>query len=216
MTPSSHRIAELLVDQVSRDLVMGIEDALNAGARRGYIAGAKMDTGHKAAAVGQMRHFHSNEAFRDALEAAGANPTNLKGNQIVVGQSGMFSIARFHSDIGIQGGKKSKARARMSEVNKVMEELVLPDLFQPRRVATNACVFFMSSSNKHYNGQDNQPPLSGIEIGVPSPDMQGWLFHEPIEIFLRRYEAIEPVQQDNLTVRLKKDAKKRDDQEERR
>lgn len=175
-----------------------------------------MDAGHKTAAIGQMRHFHSNEAFRDALEAGGANPTTLKGNQIVVGQAGMFSIARFHSDIGIQGGKKSKARKHMSEVNKVVEELVVPDFFQQKRAATNACVFFMSSSNKHYNGQEDQSPLSIIEIGVPSPDMTGWIFHETIEIFLRRYEAVEPAQEDNLAVRLKKSATKRDDQEERR
>lgn len=216
MTPRKNPIADLLVKHLPRDLVMGIEDALFAGARRGYAAGGATQKGHQAHAVGQMRHFHCNEAFRDALEAGGAAPTPLKGNTIVVGQAGIFTIGRFHSDCGIQGGKRSKARAQLSEVNKIIEQSVRPDLFEEAREATSATVFFMSSANRHYNGDEEQSPLSSIEVGVPSTDMKGWIFHQSIHMFLQRYEVEAAAQEDKAKSTLKVGVAKRQDQEGRK
>ena len=59
------------MQHIPRDLIMGVEDALLIGSQRGTNAGAGMSQGHRAHAVGHMRHFHMNETFWDALEAAG-------------------------------------------------------------------------------------------------------------------------------------------------
>ena len=213
MSPRPNPIADLLVKHLARDLVMGIEDALYTGARRGYAAVGATHPGHRAHSTGQMRHFHCNEAFWDALEAGGATPTPLNGNQIVVGQAGIFTIGRFHSDCGLQGGRRSKARSQLAEANEVIEKIIAPDLFQEAREATSASVFFMTSSNRHYNGDEDQSPLSSIEIGVPRKDMNGWVFHESIRMFLRRYETEVVTQEDNATARLKVGVVKRQDQE---
>lgn len=203
MIPREHPIAELLTQHLQRDLVMGIEDALITGARRGYLAGHTMHSGHRRSAIGQSRHFHMNEAFSEALEAAGAEPTPLRGNLIVVGRSGMFSIGRFHSDSGLKGGSKSQSRKDLAKANTVLENIVSPDLFEVERPPTTGSVFFVSASNPHYNGEEGEEPLSRIEIGVPASDMSGWVFRESIKIFLQRYELATP-QEDNAKVFLKK------------
>lgn len=211
MTPRQHPVATLLTQHLQRDLVMGIEDALVTGARRGYLAGNTMHSGHRRSAIGQNRHFHMNEAFSEALQAASAEPTPLRGNRIVVGRSGMFSIGRFHSDSGLKGGSKSQSRRDLSEANKVLERLVTPDLFETERPPAIGSVFFVSVSNPYYNGEEDEDPLSRIEIGVPSADMSGWVFHESTNIFLQRYELATP-QEDNVQVVLKKGVAKPLDQ----
>lgn len=203
MTPRQHPIAELLVQNLPRDLVMGIEDALITGARRGYLASHTMHSGHRRSAIGQSRHFHMNEAFSEALEAAGAEPSPLRGNRIVVGRAGMLSIGRFHSDTGLKGGSRSQSRKDLAEANAVLEKVVTPDLFEIERPLTTGSIFFVSVSNPHYNGDEGEDPLSRIEIGVPAVDMSGWVFHESTKIFLQRYELAAP-QEDNAQVILKK------------
>lgn len=211
MTLRQHPIAELLTQHLQRDLVMGIEDALITGARRGYLAGHTMHSGHQRSAIGQNRHFHMNEAFSEALEAAGAEPTPLRGNLIVVGRSGMFSIGRFHSDVGLKGGSKSKSRKDLADANAVLERVVNPDLFEVERPPATGSVFFVSVSNPHYNGEEDEDPLARIEIGVPATDMSRWVFRESTKIFLQRYELATP-QEDNAKVFLKKGVAKPLDQ----
>lgn len=211
MTLRQHPIAELLTHHLQRDLVMGIEDALIIGARRGYLAGHPMHSGHRKTAIGYSRHLHMNEAFSEALEAAGAEPSPLRGNHIIVGRSGMFSIGRFHSNTGLKGGSRSQSRKDLAEANGVLERVVNPDLFEINRAPTRGSVFFVSVSNPHYNGHEDEDPLSRIEIGVPATDMSRWVFRETTKIFLQRYELATP-QEDNAQVYLKKGVAKPSDQ----
>ncbi|MEG6992879.1 hypothetical protein V1979_39035, partial [Pseudomonas aeruginosa] len=78
-----------------------VEDALNTGAMRGYASAKGMNKGHVKNAVGQMRHFHMNEAFNDALVAGNANPTPIRGNGLVVGRSGVIALSRFNISAGV-------------------------------------------------------------------------------------------------------------------
>ena len=61
-------IPAFIVRNVSRSLVMAVDEALNAGAQRAYAAAKGMEEGHLPHAMGQMRHFHMNEAFHRSLE----------------------------------------------------------------------------------------------------------------------------------------------------
>ena len=60
-------ITDLLVDCISRELVMAVEDALNAGAERAFEASRGADPGHLPHVLGQNRHFQMNEAYHRAL-----------------------------------------------------------------------------------------------------------------------------------------------------
>ncbi|MEM5431839.1 alpha/beta hydrolase [Cupriavidus oxalaticus] len=136
-----------------------------------------------------------NEAFSDALEAAGASPTPIQGNTVVVGKAGIFTLGRFNISAGIwHNGRCSRARRAMAYGNRAIEPLVQPGLFETRalfaasnEISTDTAFFVacFSGSLKH------QPdaPLS-VDIAVPEPHMNGWLFREPLALFAQRYEVV--------------------------
>lgn len=82
--PAKETIPDLLVKNIPRDLIMGIEEALEIGAQRAYTASLGMDDGHLSSVVGQLRHFHMNESFQRALTISGAEPSPIRGNSIVI------------------------------------------------------------------------------------------------------------------------------------
>ena len=201
-------IPAFIVRNVSRSLVMAVDEALNAGAQRAYAAAKGMEEGHLPHAVGQMRHFHMNEAFHRSLEVEQADPTPLKGNSVVTGHAGVVRLARFN----IKGyfwtnGRRSQTRRQMALANKAIEPLVQPDLFGIYRPATEAVAFFVACFSESLQEQP-ETPIS-IQIAVPDPEMKGWLFREPLDAFLQRYEA-KPSQADLAMPKLKRNIGKRD------
>ena len=77
--PKRDTIPDLLVRNVPRETLMGIEEALVAGAQRAYASARGMAEGHLPHVVGQLRHFHMNESFHRALAAGGeVVGTNLR------------------------------------------------------------------------------------------------------------------------------------------
>lgn len=194
-------IADLLIENLPRDLVMGIEDALNSGARRAYVSSEGMNPGHLASVIGHMRHFHMNERFHDALAAAGGSPTSLRGNAIVAGRSGVLALGRFNISRGMWNhGSRSEARRKMAQENRWIETLVQPELFGAPGPITSGAVFFIAEFSGSLTHSPDVP-LS-INIGVPDRTMQQWLFWEPTSLFLARYDAA-PQQEDLAVPTLK-------------
>ncbi len=181
-------IASLLVQHIPRDLIMGVEDALLIGAQRGTSAGAAMNPGHRSHAVGQMRHFHMNETFRDALDAAGTNPTQIKGNRVVTAVSGIFALGRFNISNGVwNNGRRSRTRREMAMANLSIEPLVTPDLFDAYQPATRATVFFVGVFDRSV--QDTAAIPLSIDITVPNHELKEWLFRMSTTQFLTLYES---------------------------
>jgi hypothetical protein len=181
-------IASLLVQHIPRDLIMGVEDALLIGAQRGTNAGAGMNPGHRSHAIGQMRHFHMNETFLDALEAAGTSPTQIKGNRVVTAKSGIFALGRFNISNGVwNNGRRSRTRREMAMANLSIEPLVTPDLFDTYQPATKATVFFVAVFN--LSVQDTSAVPLSIDIAVPDHKLKEWLFRMPTTQFLTLYES---------------------------
>lgn len=204
MTPfmSEESIATLLVRNIPRDLVMGVEDALKAGAQRGFGAGASMSSGHRSHAVGQMRHFHMNEAFWDALSVAGTEPTPIQGNRVVKGRSGVFTLGRFNISNGVwNNGRRSRTRREMALANRSVEPLLTRDLFGPYEPATNATAFFVAAFDRSV--QDSLAVPLSIDIAVPDHKMEGWLFRMPVTLFLELYETAVTTQPDMAVPKLK-------------
>ncbi|THD11269.1 alpha/beta hydrolase [Metallibacterium scheffleri] len=190
MTPlSKDSIPALLVHDLPRELVMGVEDAFNMGALRAYDSSRMMADGHLAHVLGQQRHFEMNEAFHKALQAADARPSPIRGNDIITGRAGIFTVGRFNIPTGFWiNGRRSHTRRQMSLVNKALVPLLQPSLFEQYSRPSNAVVFFVAcfsgSVRVHPHG-----PVS-INIAVPDDEMRGWLFREPLSVFLQRYEPI--------------------------
>ncbi|MDD3936867.1 alpha/beta hydrolase [Rhodoferax sp.] len=181
-------IASLLVQHIPRDLIMGVEDSLFVGALRGTNAGAGMNPGHRSHAVGQMRHFHMNETFRDALEAAGTNPSQIKGNRVVIAKAGIFALGRFNISNGVwNNGRRSRTRREMAMANLSIEPLVMPDLFDTYQPATKATVFFVGVFDRSV--QDTAAVPMSIDVAVPDHELKEWLFRMSTTEFLKLYDA---------------------------
>lgn len=197
-------IPDLLVRNVPRETLMGIEEALVAGAQRAYASARGMAEGHLPHVVGQLRHFHMNESFHRALAAGDAAPSPIRGNGIVTGRTGVFTLARFNIPDGFWiNGRRSHTRRQMSMANRAIEPLVQPELFEQYVPPSDAVAFFVSCFSGSLNYQP-EAPLS-IQIAVPDRHMRGWLFREPLNAFMQRYEVKPAAGQADLAVpKLKK------------
>ena len=196
-------IPQLLMSNISREIIMGIEEALVVGAQRAYEAARGMDDGHLPSVVGQLRHFHMNESFQRVLAVNNATPSPIRGNTIVTGQSGVFKLARFNIKEGLWiNGRRSKTRRQMSIANKAIEPLVQPELFANYVRPTEAVAFFVACFSGSLHTQPESPV--SIQIAVPNQYMQGWLFRESIECFAKRYDQMFTTEQSDLALpRLK-------------
>lgn len=201
--PVQDSIPELLLRNIPREIVLGIEDALIVGAQRGYAVAHGMADGHLPHVVGQMRHFQMNESFHRALAVANASPSPIRGNTIVTGRTGVFTLARFNIPEGVWvNGRRSHTRRQMSMANKAIEPLVQPGLFEDYVPPSEAVAFFVAC----FSGSLHQQPESPVSIQIAVPDryMRGWLFREHVGTFVQRYEQ-KPAAQDDLAVpKLKK------------
>lgn len=211
--PTQETIHDLLVRNIPRELVMGLEEAKLVGAQRAYAAARGMDDGHLPSVVGQLRHFHMNESFHRALTVGGASPSPLRGNQIVTGRAGIFTLARFNAKYGVwNSGRRSETRKQMSLANAAIEPLVQPGLFSGYVQPSEAVVFLVACFAGSLNTQP-ETPIS-IEIAVPDRNMLGWLFRESIDAFIKRYDQKPTTAQDDLAVpKLKKNIGKQQDKD---
>jgi len=201
-------IPALLLKNISRDMVMAIEEAVIVGAQRAHAAAKGMDDGHLPSVVGQLRHFHINETFQHALAANDASPSPIRGNTIVTGRAGIFTLARFNIKDGLWvNGRRSKTRRQMSLANMAIEPLVQPGLFGDYQSPSEAVAFFVACFAGSLKTQPDAP--TSIQIAVPDQRMEGWLFKESIEAFAKRYDQKPETQNDLAVPKLKKDVGKR-------
>lgn len=213
MNQPNQNIHDLLIRQIPRELVMSLEEAKLVGAQRAYAAARGMDDGHLPHVVGQLRHFHMNELFHRALTVADASPSPLRGNQIITGRAGIFTLARFNAKDGVwNSGRRSKTRKQMSLANAAIEQLVQPGLFSDYVEPSQAVVFVVACFAESLHIQPDTPV--SIQIAVPDCHMQGWLFREPIDAFIKRYDQQPTTGQDDLAVpKLKKNIGKQQDKD---
>jgi hypothetical protein len=201
--PTEDTIPGLLVRELSRELLVAADDALMVGAKRANADTKGLDIGHRPHALGQMRSFLMNESLHRAFEVGGICPNDIRGNGILKGRSGLFTLARFNtSDRNWASGRRSSTRRSMSQANRALEPLVQKSLFDDYVPATEGVVFLVACFSGSIDVQP-ESPLS-IHIAVPDREMRGWLFAEPIGNFLKRYDQVTKVQSDLAVPKLKK------------
>nr|ELY6389127.1 hypothetical protein [Cronobacter sakazakii] len=156
-----------LISNLTKDLVMGINESLYAGAERAYVRAKHDATGHRASILGNMRHWCMNEEFYKSLLANGCSPSPLKGNNLVTGKSGIFNIGRINdNNVSWNNLTRAKTRQRLAEHNSFIESLVQPSLFENPKNIPTATVFFLARFSGNFAEQP-ESPLS-IELVVPS------------------------------------------------
>lgn len=210
MTLNPDAIAALLLAEVPRDLVMGVEDAFAAGALQAHTMTKNVRKQRKVA-LGYMRHIEMNERFSDLLEAAGAEFMPAQGNGVIVGRAGMFKFTRLNMNTtNWNHASRSTIRRELAEANQAMSELAQLSLFGSQKIE-GGTFFFVARFSGSLNHQPEKPLQ--IYIAVPTPKMDGWIFREPLAQFLERYDTAQK-QVDNATVTLKTTLIERGEQEE--
>lgn len=200
------QLEKLIVANIPKDTFMAFEDAYRDGDRRGRELGARYSQGHRRSAGGQIKHFLLNETMFVAMEAHGANPTPLCGNRVVVGRLGVFNVARLnvpaHKWVAMNRGK---TRPRLAKINTAVERrYVQPDFFAKADAEVSEATLFIVGV---MDGQDENglAQLNQVLVAMPAPDLESWLYIEPLSKILALYEAPErAVQPDNVRPVLKK------------
>lgn len=196
------KVADLIVQNVQKQLLMALSDAIYAASKRSYDSAQKKNQGHRATALGYERYLNLNETIHEVFEANGCNPERLQGNRIVEGRSGIFTIVREnYSDNRWKRLFSSKRKQALIADNIFVEKIVQPDLFSDGSDVPKATLFIVCRFSGSLQTQPEAPV--SIELVVPSPDGKRWVFHEPLELFLTRYD-IAPPQEDNAFSNLKK------------
>lgn len=202
-------IVEALLKHLSQGLCRGLEEGLVAAGERAHIETAKRHEGHLTHALGQARHFHSNELFAQALDVAKVEHNPLRGNDIIIGQVGSLLLGRFNtSNRKWNSARRSTRRLELASHNQWLERLVQPGLFGEQVSGTHIAVFFVSVFSSNVKVQPERP-LS-VEIAVMDTTLSERLFSEPLTAFLGRF-AQPATQLDLARVRLKAAAKKQQD-----
>lgn len=206
------KVADLIVQHVQKQLLMALSDAIYAASKRSYDSAKKKSQGHRATALGLERYLNLNETIHEVFEANGCNPGKLSGNRIVEGHSGIFTIAReSYNDNQWKKLFRSKRKQTLISENVFVEKVVQPDLFSDGSDVPKATLFIVCRFSGSLQSQPETP--MSIELVVPSSDGKSWVFHEPLELFLTRYDVV-PSQEDNAFPGLKKGVIKQDGTED--
>jgi len=189
---SSKAIHRLVIQNLPRDFVLAILEGLEGAAAAAFNSVTVSHPGHLAHELGNARHFRANEVFFDVLLAYGASPSPLKGNDLVVGQTGDLKLGRFNVRAGPwYNARRSRKRVELTQANEYLAELVQPSLFERGQKAATGIVFFVTEF-----GESPDPRPRDILVAVPAPGMTSWLYCESITTFLQGYN--EPSRQDDF------------------
>lgn len=206
------KVADLVVQHVPKQLIMALSDAIYAASKRSYDSAKKKSQGHRATALGLERYLNLNETIHEVFEANGCNPGKLSGNRIVEGHSGIFTIVReSYNDNQWKKLFRSKRKQTLIAENVFVEKVVQPDLFSDGSDVPKATLFIVCRFSGSLLSQPEAPV--SIELVVPSSDGKSWVFHEPLELFLTRYDVV-PSQEDKAFPGLKKGVIKQDGTED--
>lgn len=202
-------IASLIMEDLSKDTLMAIEDAFNAGAKQAYNDSSKASKGHLANLMGQNRHFFMNETFHAALTSSSVRVNPLAGNSIVVGEVGKLRLVRMNIPQGRwEQARKSRLRKELVKTNKMLLDCYQVNLFEENTSIEcqyenieSLAVFFIAYFNG-YISEDAKTPYS-IEIVVPDHQCRTLLFRENINSFQERYNVAAIEQEDKAFPKLK-------------
>ncbi|WP_411704177.1 hypothetical protein [Edaphovirga cremea] len=212
MVVKKSKVADLIVQHVPKQLIMALSDAIYAASKRSFDSAKMKNQGHRATALGLERYLNLNETIHEVFEANGCNPGKLCGNRIVEGRSGIFTIAReSYNDNQWKKLFRSKCKQTLISENVFVEKVVQPDLFSDGSDVPKATLFVVCRFSGSLQTQPEAP--MSIELVVPSSDGKSWVFHEPLELFLTRYDVV-PSQEDNAFPGLKKGIIKKDGTED--
>lgn len=192
---SLRKLEQLIIEHVPCDVFMACEDAYYDGDETGRIQSAAFAKGHRPSAAGQIKHFRINEAFYEALDAQGAEPTPLKGTRLVIGRLGIFNIVRLnvpgHKWVSLRRSATRKALAELND--NIQRKYVQGDMFTDAADPTGGTIFILGVMD----GVDENgiAQLTQVMVAMPAPDMKSWLYKSTVSDFVNLYDQTDVADQ---------------------
>lgn len=207
-------IEGLLLKDLPRQFVIAAKDALLDADDQANRECLSFKVGIRSSQTGYVKHGRMNERWHDVLLAEGGNPTPLKSNDIVVGQFGIFKVAR-HNVRHHEWSHKKKLGKKHTEIAKlntdILTKYVMPDFFKEKAEVVIATAFFVAVIDG-VDGAD-QPTVTEIQLCVPHPDLKGQLYTKSLTEFITLYDR--PAQQiDTAHSTLRKQTKKQNENDQ--
>lgn len=191
------RLVQAWPETFFRSLAEEIDAAF---AKAHSLTAEKIAPPERRGALGQLRHFLSEDGFRSAGRAAGlivhVPDTSPKGGcYSVVERDGNFMI---RSNVLSHCGqpRPTKFRRRWSTLNEWLSpwQIDLFDTDRPQPAQDNMCAMLVVTASK--NGNPMLPAFVGI--GIPSHDLSTWIRLASIEDIIALYNA--PAEQKDAPV----------------
>lgn len=207
-------IEDLLLANLPRSFVLAAQDAIRDADKQANRECLSFQSGIRSSMTGFAKHGRMGESWHDALLVEGGNPTPLKPNDIVVGQFGIFKVAR-HNVRHHEWSHKKKLGKKQTELAKlnvdIMAQHVMHDFFKAQAQVTIATAFFVAI----IDGVDaaGQPQVTQIQLCVPHPNLDGQLYTKSLTEFLTLYDRpAKPV--DSAWATLKVQIKKQNENDQ--
>jgi hypothetical protein len=174
--PNQETIHDLLVRNIPRGLVMGLEEAMLVGAQRAYAAARGMDDGHLPSVVGQLRHFHMNESFHRALDCRGrvSFTAARQPDRHRPGRDLDLGTAQYQGRGLEQRAAQSQPENRCPWRTRPSSRWFNPGLFSGYVEPSQAVVFIVACFAGSLRSQPDTPV--SIEIAVPDRQDAGLAF----------------------------------------
>lgn len=188
-TLSPLEIEELLLQNIPRSFVLAVRHVIKDADKQANREGLRFRVGMRTSQTGYAKYGHMSEGWHEALLAEGGNPTPLKPNDIVVGQFGIFKVARHNVRHHDWSNKKKlgKKQTELAKLNvEIMAQHLMSDMFKEKALVTIATAFFVAV----IDGVDaaGQPQVTEIQLCVPHPDLEGQLYTKSLTEFIELYD----------------------------
>ena len=184
-------VTTFLKENLDRDVILAVIDAIEASARSSYLQCENADAGHRNAKAGQWRYFDLNERLHQLFNSHDMTSSpELKTGHIFIGKSKKITVGCYNSDSNLlSSGKKSSQRRELASLNSSVDKNYHDDLFSrmPENI-NELSVFFAYSVNRKYSGKESEPILNSVTILIPDTMFSSFIYKSSAISLLKLYD----------------------------
>ena len=185
-----------IIEAIPREFFRALQENLDAAfVRADTLATKNFAEPERVAMRGQHRHAFCEDAIRSAAMAAGVNAvaayTEPAGARFSLIAHHGVSLIRSNIQVHCGTPRPSRFRKQYAAMNAWLRP-VQTDMFRtvPTPPNDQLCGMIVATIDRH--GDQTLPALVGL--GIPYPDLTGWLAFEPIHQIMARYSGFDAEQ----------------------
>ena len=180
-----------IIEMIPREFFRALQENLDAAfVRADALATKSFAEPERLAMRGQHRHAFCEDALRSAAMGAGINAvaayTEPAGARFSLITHQGVSLIRSNIQVHCGTPRPSRFRKQFAAMNAWLRP-VQTDMFNPVQSPPNDQLCGMIVATINRRGDQTLPAFVGL--GIPYPDLSGWLAFEPIHQVMARYKG---------------------------